>query len=166
LLMGLTPEELVTLHREQVNLERGLITVQSENDRTYRLEEPLLGFAAAHLRSAPKAATSLLHDHQGVPRSVGDIAKMVVYSAYDAALEAPQEITPETLRHTYLLFLLRQGIRLTDIADIAGPIPHEDLVTYMRMVGSCVRRPLDQIERVLPPLRGLNSGPLDRQSEL
>jgi len=58
------------------------------------------------------------------------------------------------LRHTYLVYLLRQGIRFADIGRIVGRLPPQELAAYMRYAPSQPRLPLEQIELVLPALRG------------
>jgi len=62
-------------------------------------------------------------------------------------------VTPWTLRHTYLVYLLRQGIRFADIGRVAGRLPQEELAAYMRFAPSQPRQPLEQIDPVLPALR-------------
>ena len=76
-------------------------------------------------------------------------------SAYDANLPRPEEMTPEALRHTYLAWLFRQGIRAADVTQIAGNIPHEDFINYMQLAGSGVRLPLARIDPVHPAVRRL-----------
>jgi len=64
-------------------------------------------------------------------------------------------VTLRTLRHTYLVYLLRQGIRFADIGRIVGRLPQEELAGYMRFAPSQPRRPLEQIDLVLPALRDM-----------
>ena len=77
-----------------------------------------------------------------------------MYAAYDAGLDGADEVTLRTLRHTYLVHLLRQGIRFADIGRIAGRLPQEELAAYMRFAPSQPRVPLEQVDPVLPALRG------------
>jgi hypothetical protein len=48
---------------------------------------------------------------------------------------------------------MRQGIRFADIGRIVGRLPQEELAAYMRLAPSQPRRPLEQIDPVLPALR-------------
>jgi len=64
-------------------------------------------------------------------------------------------VTPRTFRHTYLVYLLRQGIRLADIGRIVGRLPQEELAAYLRFAPSHPRQPIEQIELVLPALRDI-----------
>jgi integrase len=156
LLMGLTADELVSLRWDAVDLGGNIIQVAGTSARRFALEEPLRGLIVARAKSVvcSEAAGTLFHDGTGAPLGVDEVARLVLYAAYDARLERPHEITPAVLRHTYLAFLLRQGMRMSDISQIAGHIPHSDLVAYAQIARSSVRLPFEQIERILPALRG------------
>jgi integrase len=156
LLMGLTADELVSLRWDAVDLGGNIIRVPGTSARKFVLEEPLRGLVVARAKTLarPEATGSLLHDGAGAPLAVDEVAKLVLYAAYDARIERPHEITPAVLRHTYLAFLLRQGMRMSDISQIAGHIPHSELVAYAQIARSSVRLPFEQIERILPALRG------------
>jgi len=155
LLMGLTAEELASLRWDAVDLGGNVIRVAGSAARSFALDEPLRGLIAARRGARPGEAATLLHDASGAPLGGDELARLVVYAAYDAGLERPHEITPAVLRHTYLTFLLRQGMRMSDIGRIAGSIPHADLVAYTQIAGSSVRLPFEKIERILPALRGI-----------
>ena len=60
---------------------------------------------------------------------------------------------PAALRHTYVAFLVRQGIRFADLARLVGPIPPEELAAYGALAPTGPRVAIDAIERVLPALR-------------
>ncbi|MBV9686647.1 MAG: hypothetical protein JO096_05495, partial [Alphaproteobacteria bacterium] len=61
--------------------------------------------------------------------------------------------TPSVLRHTFIGYLLRQGIRAADIDRVVGRVPHDELVAYMQLNSPATRRPIEDIDRVLPALR-------------
>jgi uncharacterized protein involved in exopolysaccharide biosynthesis len=155
LLMGLTADELIALRWDAIDLGGNVIRIGGASARSFVIEEPLRGLIAARHRERPGDAATLLNDADGAPISSEELARLVLYAAYDAGLERPHEITPIVLRHTYLSFLLRQGMRMGDIGRIAGNIPQADLVAYMQIAGSSVRLPFEKIDRILPTLRGL-----------
>ncbi len=155
LLMGLTADELVAVRWDAVDLRGNIIRVAGISARSFALEEPLRGLIAARQSARPRTAGPLLHDASGMPLGADELARLVLYAAYDAGLEQPHEVTPAVLRHTYLTFLLRQGMRMGDIGRIAGHIPQADLAAYMQIAGSSVRLPFEKIDRILPTLRGL-----------
>ena len=91
----------------------------------------------------------------GAPLTADDVATVVMYAAYDAGLDGADEVTPRTLRHTYLLYLLRQGIRFADLGRIVGRLPQDELATYMRFAPAQARLPLERIDLILPALRDI-----------
>jgi len=61
-----------------------------------------------------------------------DLAKQIYLTAVEAGLQNPETISPATLRHTYLVYLLRQGLKLAKLEKIAGPLPLDELTRYRR----------------------------------
>lgn len=61
-----------------------------------------------------------------------EIKTLLCCAAIDSGLPNPELITIETLRYTYLLFLVRQGIKLADLTKIAGPLSPEQLLELGR----------------------------------
>ncbi|MBV9816692.1 MAG: hypothetical protein JO229_13190, partial [Alphaproteobacteria bacterium] len=43
--------------------------------------------------------------------------------------------------------------RAADIDRVAGRVPHNELVAYMQLNSPATRRPIEDIDRVLPALR-------------
>ncbi len=155
LLSGLSTKELVALRWEQIDRSTGMIHVSGEDGRAVPLYEPLRGLLDARRQVQPEAAGAILGNARGECLRIEEVEQLVQYGAHDAGLDRPQEVTPDALRYTWLSFLLRQGIRATDVSAVAGSIPHNELVAYMQIHSPKSRRPLDQIDRVLPELREL-----------
>jgi polysaccharide biosynthesis transport protein len=155
LLSGLSAEEIVALNWDQIDLDAGAIRVSGESPRLLPLSDPLRQLITAHRALQPQAAGVVLRSTSGGPLPLDDIRSLVMYAAYDAGIEGADEVTPRTLRHTYLAYLLRQGIRLADVGRIAGRLPQEELAAYMRFAPSQPRQPLEQIELVLPAFRDI-----------
>jgi hypothetical protein len=57
------------------------------------------------------------------------------------------------LRYTLIGYLLRQGIRAADIERVVGRVRHTELVAWMQLNSPATRRPIEDIDRVLPALR-------------
>ena len=157
LLMGLDPLETVALSWDQIDLESGWIALDGDHPRKLRLAEPLASLLKQQHAAAPDKTASILHNEQAGPLSVDDLNRLVLYGAYDAGLDRPQDVTSATLRHTYLGFLLRQGIRAADIGRIAGHVPQEEMLSHMQSTSPRARLPLDQIDSVHPGLRSIAS---------
>jgi polysaccharide biosynthesis transport protein len=153
LLTGLSAEEIVALDWDQIDLDAGTIRVGGDSARTLPLNDALRNLIAARRASQPEAAGTLLRSPSGGPLPLDDVRSLVMYAAYDAGLDGPDEVTPRALRHTYLVYLLRQGIRFADIGRIVGRLPPQELAAYMRYAPSQPRLPLEQIDLVLQALR-------------
>ena len=150
LFTGLTVEEIIGLSWDDVDLDAGTINLPGKSARILPLREPL-----RQLITARRAA----QHHNPSPTSTADeVANLVMCAAYDAGLARADEVTPTILRHTYLAFLLRQGIRFADISRIVGRLPQDELAAYMRLASPQARVPLEQIDPILPALRAM-AGP-------
>ncbi|MGC2079981.1 MAG: tyrosine-type recombinase/integrase, partial [Xanthobacteraceae bacterium] len=156
LLMGVRAEELAALRWDEIDPNAGLIRVSGESARTIPLQEPLRSLIVARQSRRVETAPTVLHDVHGRPLSIEEIGELVLYSAYDAGIDRPHEVTADALRYTYLGFLLRQGIRAADIGRIVGRIPQNELIAYMQLHSPTARLPFEQIERLLPVLRELD----------
>ena len=94
----------------------------------------------------------------GATLTPDDAESLVIYAACDAGLDSADEVTSRMLRHTYLVYLLRQGIRFADISRIVGRLQQDELAAYMRSAPPQARLPLEQIDLILPALRGSAGG--------
>jgi polysaccharide biosynthesis transport protein len=155
LLSGLSAEEIVALDWDQIDLDAGTIRVSGESPRTLTLNDPLRQLIAARRELQPQAEGTVLRSPSGGRLPVEDVRSLVMYAAYDAGLDTADEVTLRTLRHTYLVYLLRQGIRFADIGRIVGRLPQEELAAYTRFAPAQPRLPLEEIDLLLPALRDM-----------
>jgi polysaccharide biosynthesis transport protein len=154
LLMGLSAEEIVPLRWDEIDFAAGVIRLGDEAARIVPLDEPMRSLIVAR-RQQPDAAGTILRGPDGNSLTLDEVARLVLFAAYDAGLDRPQEVTADALRYTYLSFLLRQGIRAADFDRIVGRVPQTELVAYMQLHSPRSRRPIEQIERLLPSIREL-----------
>ncbi|MEO8411373.1 MAG: hypothetical protein ABI478_12465 [Propionivibrio sp.] len=61
------------------------------------------------------------------------------------------------LRHTYVAFLVRQGIRFADLGQIVGRLSAQALASYQGLSPAGPRQPAEAIDRVLPALRRMTA---------
>jgi polysaccharide biosynthesis transport protein len=155
LLSGLSAEEIVALDWDQIDLDAGTIRVSGESPRVLPINDPLRQLITVRRPLESRADGKLLRSPSGDRLPLEDARSLVMYAAYDAGLDTAEEVTPRSLRHTYLVYLLRQGIRFADIGRIVGRLPQEELAAYMRFAPAQPRQPLEQIELVLPALRDI-----------
>ncbi len=76
-------------------------------------------------------------------------------AAYDAEIPRPEEIDAAALRHSYVAWLFRQGIRASDVSRIAGIIPDTELISYTRLGTGGARLAFSEIDRIHPAVRHL-----------
>jgi uncharacterized protein involved in exopolysaccharide biosynthesis len=61
-----------------------------------------------------------------------ELAASIACAAIDSGLPDPSGIDAEALRHTYIAYLVRQGIRLSDLGRVVGNLPAQTLAAYGR----------------------------------
>jgi hypothetical protein len=64
----------------------------------------------------------------------------------------PAEVTPQALRHTYIAYLVRQGVRLSDLERITGYMPPTALAAYATLSPPGSGMSLDSVARDYPAL--------------
>lgn len=156
LLSGLTIEEAARLRWQHIDLEKDQIQVPGPTSRTLPIFSPLKDLIGQLIQ--PDGQAPVWQDEKGNPLSVSDLSALISCAAHDAGLNDPGEITPAVLRHTYLVFLVGQGIRLAELKSIAGHLPPAALAAYTPFSPSGPGLSLDQIDRVHPALRTVQSG--------
>ncbi len=141
LLSGLTPDEITRLEVTHLDLSQGQLFAPPPDRRAIPLAPRLSTWLAA-------SGGSPL-----VPADREELAKLVYLAAVEARLAEPETITPEAIRHTYLLYLIRQALRLTELEKAAGTMPLAQLSAYGRLMPPGDTRALDAVERIHPCLK-------------
>ena len=124
-----------------------LIHVGEGSPRDVALNEPLLALLAA--RQADQQPDLLL-GHQNPPATRETLAAQLLYAAHDAGIDDASDVTPDCLRHTYVAFLVRQGIRFADLTRLVGHVPLELLGAYTTLAPPGPRVPREEIDVVFP----------------
>ena len=57
------------------------------------------------------------------------------------------------IRHTFISYLVRQGIRFSDLARVVGTLPAEVTAAYGALLPPGSRRSFDQTDSIIPALR-------------
>jgi succinoglycan biosynthesis transport protein ExoP len=154
LLSGVSLEAAVKLRWSDVDLARGAIRVGDESARDIALGGALRRCLAA----GPKVLGSdLLVGHSGRPVTRDSIDAQILYAAHDAGIEDANQITSDCLRHTYLAFLVRQGIRFADLTRLVGHLPAELVGAYSTLSPPGTRIGMAEIQLLHPALREGNS---------
>lgn len=141
LLSGLKPEEVIRLDASCFDLSQGQLLVPPPDRRPIPLAPRLLTWLSAS-GGAPL-----------VPSRGEELTKLLYLAAVEARLTEPETITPETIRHTYLVYLIRQNVRLSELEKVAGTLPLSILSAYGRLLPPGEARPLEEVERIHPCLK-------------
>ena len=147
LLSGIRPEEVLALTLDDVDLSQRRIRIADELAREVPICETLER-ALAYRMTQP--GRQLLADGQGHAIGMDDLNAELLCAAHDARITGAAEIRPATLWHTYVAFLVRQGIRFADLMRITGRLPSETMAAYSALSPATARLPLEALERVLP----------------
>ena len=147
LLNGLTADELLALNGDDIDLAQREIRLGGMSPRTVALPEPTAALLA-HLSPTPGAP--LLARHGTARPTLEDLTSDLLCAAHDAGVANPAEVTPAALRHTYLAFLARQGIRLADLVKLVGRLPPGANCPFTEATHRPDKRlALDEVNRVI-----------------
>ena len=145
LLSGLDLAEVAALRWRDVDAERSVIRVGGEQGRDVA--------AGGALRSLLEGAASKDGSESIVgPLSQDGIDAQIFCAAHDAALDEPTQVTAACLRHTYLAFLVRQGIRFADLTRLVGALPAEVVGAYSALSPPGTRLSREQARLLHPAL--------------
>lgn len=140
ILSGLLPEEVIQLTPTDIDFAQEKINVPGPHARSVPLAPRLKAWLAA------SGGNPL------VPDRIDDLNKLIYLSAVDAGLEQPETVNASTLRHTYLLYLVNQGLKISELEKLAGPIPLEELSRYGQRSPAGPGLSLEQVNPIHPSL--------------
>jgi integrase len=147
LLAGVSPEELLQLQWEDVDRATAVVRVGGPGARQVKLGME----AAAYFRDGAAAHASPLVPGPGAePASLASLSANILCAAHDAGLEDVDTVTPAALRHTYLAYLVRQGIRFSDLTQLVGSLPREELAAYSALAPTGPRLTRESVKTVFP----------------
>ncbi|MGQ9671288.1 MAG: tyrosine-type recombinase/integrase, partial [Desulfosoma sp.] len=163
LLSGVREDELESLRWEHVDMQRGLLTVPGTFTRTLLLPGMCLRALDSMMKTDQAEALEgssqdqsrqahLLVDAHGTQLGMGEMRKRLTFLAQEAGLAAPADVTPELLRYTFLMFLVRQGIRLGALESVAGKIPDAMYAHYGAYAPPGPGKEPQAISRIMPVL--------------
>ncbi|WP_068809244.1 GumC family protein [Thauera phenolivorans] len=155
LLHGLSREEAIALDWNAVALDRRQLRIEGDPPRTLALQDAL---AARLARCAPRPGEPVLTAPGGGPLDGAALDAELLCAAHDAGLEDPAGIDAAALRHAYLAFLVRQGIRFADLAQLVGRLPADEMGAYSRLAPSGPRLSLEAIRLELVGAAELDAG--------
>ena len=152
LLSGLSVEEVSATRVGDLNLSAAELTVTGRPASRLAIAPASAAVIAACIAGELSPDTPVCPDSNGAALGADDLAALLACAAHDAGLVNPAEITPLVLRHTYLAYLVRQGVRLSDLQTVVGDIPPTVLAAYAAFSPPGSGVSLDSVERNYPAL--------------
>jgi succinoglycan biosynthesis transport protein ExoP len=144
LLCGLSIDEAASLKADQIDMEKGIITIPGAIPRIIPVNRSLkLLFEQSEGHPAWNGAN---------PSSSEDLTASLLCAALDSGLPDPMEITAEAIRHSYVAYLVRQGLRLSDLEQIVGYLEPLVISRYSAYSPPQQGRAIDDIELLHPAL--------------
>lgn len=155
LLTGLSLREIADLRWEDIDLENGIIQVVGSSRREVSISSPLKMCLLAAKPQDGFPDVSLWSAYTDGSQTEQELAGVITAAAVSAGLDR-QEVTPQTLRNTYIGFLARQNIPLRELIRLAGRLSSAESALYSRYARPGPGQPpLAEVELIYPSLRVL-----------
>ncbi|MGZ8216104.1 GumC family protein [Methylomagnum sp.] len=87
-------------------------------------------------------------------QDVEELSGVIAYAMADSGIFQPETADAEALRHTYLMYLIRQGVRLADLERIVGRMSAKVLARYARYSPPGAGLRAESIALIYPTLNG------------
>ena len=144
LLSGVKPAEVLDIRRGDIDIDGGRIDIGGDSPRTIHLPSALLA-----LFGDEDEPFSKWRDEGGA-LDVDELDAKLKLLALDAGLQDGELINAALLRHTYVVYLVRQGVKLSEIDRIVGKMQTNELLSYSAYSPTDRGKPLDAIDTVHP----------------
>ncbi|MDO8937779.1 MAG: integrase [Methylicorpusculum sp.] len=144
LLCGLSLDETAKLKQDDIDYSQNTLTLRGSIPRTISLSSVTKDLVEK-LDAFP-----MINEEPSLSKE--ELSALISLAAIDAGLSHPEEITAESIRHTYIVYLVKQGLRLGELVNLVGYLPTSDLLNY---AGYSPPRPgcgIDEIETIHPVL--------------
>ena len=142
LISGLTLEEAEKVTAESLDLSQNQLTLASGNGRQVPLS-PALKSNIDILGTFPAWQSDNIESSE-------DLSALITYTAIDSGIDNHEDITAEALRHTYIVYLVSQGVRLSELQGIVGLIPPSTIARYGHFSPGGAGIPISEISLVYP----------------
>ncbi len=154
LLSGVTPDEAIAARVGDVDLARGIVRVGGAG-RDIALSDALRSELVTRMTAS---ASDPLLGQPAIPATRESIDAQTLCAAHDAGLDDPASVDADSLRHTYVAYLVRQGIRFADLTSLVGELPADLLGAYTTFAPPGPRIARERIETSYPGVRANVAG--------
>ncbi len=143
LLSGLSLDEISHFNPENIDFEQESLNIAADSPRTIKIG-PLL---YQHLHTLIKQ-DSLLNQFSRL--SITDLEATLYCLAVDCGLDYQTVNLAESLRQSYIIYLVEQGLRLSALEKVVGYLDATELAGYAVFSPAGVGCDIEQIQTVFP----------------
>lgn len=147
-LSGVQPDEARSITRENIDLATGTLRLFGEDGANADRSLPL-GSRSLAVFSEPGALPAW---GDQPPERFEDLTQRLSLLAADAGIAEADEVNAQTLHDTYVIYLVRQGARLSRLNQIAGPMSGADARRFAPYAPPGASRPFEEIDLIHPAL--------------
>jgi uncharacterized protein involved in exopolysaccharide biosynthesis len=153
LLSGLNTDAISALRWGDIDLDTDTLHSHNQTGRLLVISPPMRAAIAGYMPSDPDPDSPVWQGAGGEALPDYNLDALISCVAHDAGLTRPSEVTSKTFLHTYLAYLVRKGVKLSDLGKVVGRVPPTVLAAYgvFSPPGSALS--LDAIEPVYPALQ-------------
>jgi polysaccharide biosynthesis transport protein len=156
LLRGLDVDEALAARASDFDATTGRLLVRGASPREVVLDGALRALVERRVAGSG-GNDALVGDAQAAAGTAG-LDTTILCAAHDAGLDDAASVNAPCLRHTYVAFLVRQGLRFADLGRIVGTLPPDALRGYTALSPAGERLSRDAIDESLPAVRALAAG--------
>jgi len=153
LLSGLNTDAISALRWGNIDLDTDAVHIQDHTVRKLVMTPSMRAAIADYMPSDPDPDSPVWQDAGGEPLSDNNLEALIACVAHDAGLTRPSEVTSRTFMHTYLAYLVRKGVKLSDLDKVVGRISPTVLAAYGVFSPPGAALSLDSVEQVYPALQ-------------
>jgi|AMFO01.1.fsa_nt_gi Uncharacterized protein involved in exopolysaccharide biosynthesis len=143
LLSGLSVQEILQLEAEDIDPETGEVEVRGRSARKVRLPPAIRSWYLGE-----EGAWLAWKEQEGFDE--GELEARLQLAAREAGIPEIERVDSEALRNSYLLHLVRQGVRLTDLERVVGAMPARQLLELGAHAPGGPSRPVSEVDTVYP----------------
>lgn len=145
LLSGLSTDEITRLSREDFDFNTQKLNIKGENHRVVFLNEAIKALFE-HIDPCPVW-------NKGQAITVETLEAILVYAIVDAGLTEAELISLDSIVYTYIIYLVKQGVRLSELEQIIGYMEPTLLSRYSRYSPKTVGVSIADINLLHPSLK-------------
>ncbi|MCF2947223.1 tyrosine-type recombinase/integrase [Paraglaciecola aquimarina] len=142
---GVAINELMSLLKSDFVESEAKLHIKGKSSRTLILSQSLS--AQLTLFCEDKDGSEAIWSHI---ENEDDFNQMIVNVGHDAEFSFSEQLNLSVLRHSYISYLVDQGVRLNDVEQVVGRVSPSDLAQYRHIKRSGTSKSLAEIELQYP----------------